>query len=170
MGVIFDLDNTLINSSTAYQLRKKRLWEEVYKVIPNFFLYDEILKILNFLNNKNIELVIVTSSPRSYCKKVIEHFNIPVNNLICYHDTINHKPNPEPIIKAIEKYLNSEKMIFSFGDDIKDIEASNYAKIYSVACLWGSTNQEILKNSNANFICKTPQDMFSLLKKHVEFL
>lgn len=37
MGVIFDLDNTLINSSIAYQLRKKRLWEEVYKVIPNFF-------------------------------------------------------------------------------------------------------------------------------------
>lgn len=135
-----------------------------------FFLYDDILEILNFLNNKNIELVIVTSSPRSYCKKVIEYFNIPVNNLICYHDTINHKPNPEPIIKAIEKYLNSEKMIFSFGDDIKDIEASKHEKIHSVACLWGSTNQEILKNSNADFICKTPQDMFSLLKKHVEFL
>lgn len=43
-------------------------------------------------------------------------------------------------------------------------------EIYGADILYLYEYTPLLKNSNANFICKTPQDMFSLLKKHVEFL
>ena len=112
--------------------------------------------------------MIVTSSPKPYCEKIIEHFNLPIKkeNLICYHDTAKHKPASEPIIKAFQK-MKSTELILSFGDDPKDIIASQIPGVLSVACLWGSSNQDNLKASNPIYICETTKDAYDLIKENI---
>ena len=61
MGVIFDLDQTLVESLVATQDRRSRNWNTVYSKIPQFKVYDEIIRVLKFLDEKNIPVCIVTS-------------------------------------------------------------------------------------------------------------
>lgn len=171
MGVIFDLDMTIVDSSIAKKLRDDRRWNDVYKKISEFKIYSDIEDIFNYLNEHKVDIMIVTSSPKYYCERVINYFKLPIKkeNLICYHDTIKHKPDSEPIIKALEK-MKSIKFILSFGDDPKDIIASQTHGILSVACLWGSLNQDNLIASNPTYICKTTKDAYNLIKENISKL
>ncbi|MFX8723727.1 HAD-IA family hydrolase, partial [Acinetobacter baumannii] len=46
---------------------------------------------------------IVTSSPDWYATAVLRQFRIPYDTLISYGDTENHKPDPEPILAALNR-------------------------------------------------------------------
>jgi len=139
-GIIFDLDQTLIDSSIAREYRKSRKWDEVYPLIPKFKKYSNIIACCNRLKEIGIKVAIVTSSPGVYSKKVTKYWNINYDYLITYHDTKKNKPNPEPIQKAIDKMRISSKNIICVGDDSKDITAANKSNCISVAALWGKDN------------------------------
>lgn len=162
--MIFDLDQTLIDSRIAKDLRKKRDWGNVYKLIPSFRLYDGIYELLNEIHRNMIKMAIVTSSPRPYCERVIRYFSLPIDVCVCYHDTNKHKPNPDPIILAAnELHAKALDNVISFGDEANDIIASNSANVFSVACTWGSDNISNLLSANPRYICKTVQDMGDFL-------
>lgn len=40
MSITFDLDQTLIDSSCAIELRRQRCWADVYNLIPQFKVYN----------------------------------------------------------------------------------------------------------------------------------
>lgn len=166
-GIVFDLDQTLIDSSIANIYRKNRKWNEVYPLIPNFKKYSNIIKSCNRLYDIGIKVAIVTSSPGSYSKKVTEHWKIKYNYLISYHDTRLHKPNPEPIKKAIEKMGLRTASIICVGDDINDIIAANKAKCVSVAVLWGVDNYNTDSYKNADFLFDNVKEFNYFLAKEI---
>lgn len=165
MGIIFDLDLTIINSSIAETPRKNRVWSEVYKLIPKFTLYDGIIDAMTILLNNEIKICIVTSSPGSYCSKVLSHWHIPYDYTVCYHDTTNKKPHPEPIIKAVQHLKVAPSNILSLGDRDIDIIASNQANVPSVACLWGAEDTNTLINSKPKFTINSPSELIELATK-----
>lgn len=151
MGVIFDLDQTLVDSSIAIDERRKRNWGKVYSLIPQFDIFKGIDSIINLLQSNNIPICIVTSSPRSYCQKVINNFGWNDIKLVCYHDTKYKKPHKEPIEKAISLLGVGKEHIVSIGDDIKDIVASNSAGVTSVGVAWGTNSSTNLKDADVIF-------------------
>lgn len=142
MAYIFDLDQTIVNSSIAEEYRRKGEWKIVYSLIPEFYVYEGIYDIFEILHSKNEKICVVTSSPKNYCDLVLNHFNIRVNNMVCYHDTKSHKPHPEPINKAIELLGESPQKIVSIGDSDKDVLAANAAGVISCLALWGRQTDE----------------------------
>jgi len=74
-ALIFDLDQTLIESHHVEYLRKTRNWPAVYREIPTIQAYDGINQLLLNAKEKDIELAIVTSSPESYVQRIIDHFD-----------------------------------------------------------------------------------------------
>lgn len=164
VGVIFDLDQTLIDSVMALQDRQSGNWNSVYSKIPQFKVFDGIEKILRFLNTRNIPVCIVTSSPRSYCEKVLSSLGIKVCFSICYHDSKNHKPHPEPILIAKNKLINEYccSSIISIGDTQSDLVASQKANVISIAALWGSQERKLLQQSQAHYILHTPIELYNL--------
>lgn len=165
MGVIFDLDQTLVDSLVAKQERQARNWDAVYLKIPQFKVYDGIESILKILNDQNIPVCIVTSSPRSYCEKVLSYFGIKVRFCICYHDSRSHKPHPEPIEIAKNRLINEYRCrsIISIGDTKADLIASQKANVLSIAASWGSEEPEFLKQPNADYIFESPLDFYNWL-------
>lgn len=162
--LIFDLDQTIINSIIAENFRKNRSWNEVYKLIPSFELYDNILDVMKRCKSSNYEIAIVTSSPSTYCNMVLNHWKIPHDFTVCYHDTNFKKPHPEPILKAIGKFQNPKHTaIISFGDRDIDIIASKNANVVSVGCLWGALDSKSLQDSKPDHIIKTPSDILTVL-------
>lgn len=152
MGVIFDLDQTLINSNVAREYRNARQWGKVYDLVNRMTVFDGIMDVLQILRQNNVKIAIVTSSPRSYCEKIVNYFDISADVIVCYHDTFFHKPNPEPIFKAVELLNEEPKYIYSVGDEEKDIVASNRAGVVSCYAKWGVIGDEITsEKSNFEF-------------------
>lgn len=164
MGLIFDLDQTLIDSSIADQPRKLRQWQRVYSLIPSFYMYDSILEVIQSIRLKHIPFAIVTSSPESYCVKVLSNFKIQCEYRVCYHDTRFKKPHPEPILLAARKLDCEIKSIYSFGDRDIDIKASNDAGVNSVACLWGASDPDSLLSSAPALVLNHPVELLEFVR------
>lgn len=164
MCIIFDLDQTLIDSSIAEALRTQRNWSAVKKLIPEFTIYDGIRDVLQFIEDNNIRMCIVTSSISNYCNSVLSHWGINSEFQVCYHDTNSRKPDPEPILTAIQRFGCENTQILSVGDRNIDIIASNSANVSSVACLWGSQNDEALLAANPTYTAETPDELIEIIR------
>lgn len=162
-GIIFDLDQTLVNSSIAESYRKNRDWQKVYSSIPLFKLYDGFHDAFSFIKDRKIKVCIVSNSPRPYIQKVINHFSIPCDDIVGYHDVKKRKPDPEAMNKALANLNLDKKDVISFGDQVNDIIASNLAGIESVACLWGVTEPISFSNNKPTYVLKSPREIVQLL-------
>jgi len=170
MIFLFDLDQTLINSVSAKKYRDNKNWKKVYELIYDGSIceYDginECLKMINILGHK---IGIVTSAPETYTKRIIEKFKWSINCTVCYHDTKNKKPHPEPIFSALKKlncYDYDKKNIFFLGDSAIDIKTAKNAGVVSVACLWGSENKDEIINEKPDFILREVKEIYEKFLK-----
>lgn len=162
-AVIFDLDQTLVDSTAALALRRQRRWPQVYGLIPQFSLYENISDVLALVEELRLRTAIVTASPSSYATRVLDHFGIRCDVKVCYHDTSLHKPNPAPISLALERLELNARQVISVGDDAKDIVASKRASVLSVAAAWGSDSIESLRDASPDHWCDTPADLIDFL-------
>jgi HAD superfamily hydrolase (TIGR01509 family) len=162
---IFDLDQTLVDSDIALELRAKGKWSEVYSSISDMTLFPHIKEIIEFLQNQNHSIAVVTSSPRKYCAKVLEHFGLEIENIVGYHDTKNKKPHPEPILKAISNAGVDKEYVISFGDNLNDVLASKSAGVKAVGCSWGLKNNKNDFHNLCEFIFDNTLDLKIFLEK-----
>ena len=163
MLFIFDLDQTLVDSNKASGLRKNRQWSKVYSMIPELMPFCGVNDFLSTLNRRGAEIAIVTSSPRPYCERIISYWGWTINITVCYHDTRKHKPDPEPILLALQKSRCSAEKTFAVGDTPGDIIAANRAGVLSVAALWRSDQWDELLAANPGVVCQTVSDLCFLI-------
>lgn len=79
-------------------------------------------------------------------------------NVITSADTEKHKPNPDPILAAVEKMGADKSTTVYVGDTINDLKAAHAAGVKFAAAMYGSANPEAIKDS-ADFLLYTPQDL-----------
>lgn len=166
MLFIFDLDQTLIDSKIALDLRKRRNWKAVYDLIPKMAPYPYVYDTIKHIKCQGHKIAIVTTSPKKYASLILEQFNLSINILVAYHDVKQRKPHPESILLATAKAKSSPNDTISFGDRAIDIAASNSAGVKSCACIWDSFEVEELINSNPDFIFNTPEEMYNYIVQH----
>lgn len=136
--IIFDLDQTLVDTSIAESHRDSRAWNKATSLIPNFTFYQGLSEVFDYINENGIMVAIVSNSVSYYVDKVISYFNIPCKLRIAYHDVNRHKPDPECMIRVLHDLKLQPSEVISVGDRDTDILASKNAGIFSVGCLWGN--------------------------------
>ena len=163
-GIIFDLDLTLVDSTIAEEARSRRDWQRVYSLIPQFRLYPGIESVFEYIrtNRDRVAVAIVSTTPSSYVGRVVNHFNIPVDTIVGYHDA-QRKPSPAGMFMAMQRMGVNPSETVSFGDRAIDIQASNAAGIKSVACLWGGKENALLLNSRPDRVIGAPVDIIDCL-------
>lgn len=160
MGVIFDLDQTIIDSRIAYEKRKNGDWKAAYALIPQMRPYYGVVELIHRLLEDGIKVAIVTSSPRSYCERVLSFLGITDVITVCYHDTEHHKPDPEPILKAISRMGNQEgRRIVAIGDEEKDVIAAKRAGVISVLAYWGNYESYMCNRERADVFCRDEESL-----------
>ena len=163
-NIIFDLDLTLVDTTIVEQARHERNWPLAYSLIPQCVLYDGIEHVFEIIRKFKINTAIVSTSPRPYVEKVVQHFNIPVGNIVAYHDAKPIEPHPAPMLKALELMRVSAKDTISFGDRVIDIQSSNSAGIESVACFWGTKEKGELLHSGYSHAIVRPEEILTLIR------
>lgn len=98
--------------------------------------YEDVIPMLNKLKSKGKQLGIVTSNNVKHVYDVLRFINIDKNLfdvVIGNDDTKKHKPNPEPIYKAMEILsLTDKSKICYVGDALDDKKAALNAGVTPV--------------------------------------
>ena len=161
-SLIFDLDNTLVDSSLALSARSRRAWQEVYSLIPRFTLYDGMVELCDLIRTNNYNTCIVSTSPKRYVEKVVRYFDLPFSTIIGFHDA-KIKPAPDAMYLALRTMGAKALETISFGDKCNDMIASNIAGIPSAACIWGSDEKERLLLTPSTYRFHSPKEVYQFL-------
>jgi len=144
-AAIFDLDQTLVDSSALANLRQARQWQQVMKELDRIVVYDHIASYIETLQQLGIPYAIVTNSPKMYCEALMQRFNWHPQAIVAWHCTSQHKPHPAPVLKALaDMGIVASPSVFGFGDDANDVRAYAAAAIRPVGCLWGAAQPQQL--------------------------
>ena len=122
IGVLLDLDQTLVDSSALKVLRDSRRWEEVYRNVDSVRPYSYAKEFLIQLKKSQIPYGIVTSAPRRYAELVLRVHDLPIEVVTAFHDTRRHKPAPDPLLHAMT-VMNLHRGIY-IGDEERDRAAA----------------------------------------------
>ena len=156
---------TLIDTSALEDLRKAGNWKKIKKALNVTRVYPGIPELINILQ-KECKLGVVTSSPKEYAKDLLEYHELPIKNIIAYHDTKRHKPHPDPILRAIENISKSGDRIVYIGDNLIDVEAAFAANVDEIyLATWGGCDNANLTNVNIPFTSvETPQQLLDTIR------
>lgn len=163
-AVIFDLDLTLIASEAAEPFRRPGKWNQAYALVPQLSPYEGIHEIIAALRKRGNKVAIVTSSPRPYCSRILEHWGWQFDTTVCYHDTSRRKPHPDPILKALDDLNVAPSDALSVGDAPGDVKSAKAAQVAAGAALWGSVDPAALLAEDPQFVFHTVAELTAHLR------
>ncbi|AWR93405.1 HAD-IA family hydrolase [Acidianus brierleyi] len=119
------------------------------------------VEILKNLRENNIKIAIVTSSLKASAELSLSILNFSPDLLIAGDEVKNGKPNPEPVISALNKLMVKADETFAVGDTMQDIIAYNRSNIQKIYLVINdiNINREEAKNYGARII-NTLCDLF----------
>lgn len=159
-AVLFDLDGTLVDSSALQSLRDQRKWKECVSLMHETVMYRGLDTAIAELRERKISIGVVTSSVSFYAEKMLRHHGIHYDVLVAYHDTVLHKPRPEPFLCALNRLKLEAECVIGVGDGEEDAQAMATGKIKSVGAGWSCSLAEL---AQWDLVLEAPQDIVKLL-------
>ncbi|MCL1699698.1 HAD-IA family hydrolase [Lysinibacillus sp. Bpr_S20] len=123
--------------------------------------YNGIYDILTELKNRQVTMGIVSSKYKKYIVQELLHTELyPFFNVIVgLDDCKKPKPNPEPLLKAVNELQIEPKDCLYIGDQPTDILAANAAGIMSFGALWGEGTKDKLEGAFPTALLQKPEDI-----------
>ena len=162
--VIFDLDMTILDTSSAENARKRRGWQAAYSCIPGMTAYAGIPNLIRMLQKSGCSVAVVTSSPGPYLEKILAHLGIDDVIKVSYHDTKRHKPAPNPLMHAASLAGGdlAPSDILAVGDSETDVVAARNAGYTSVHSCWDDPGKDAA--DQADYCCRSVPEFETLLR------
>src|SRR4051812_47020651 len=101
--IIFDFDQTLVDTSSVEHLRAARNWRAVMATASKLPVYEGVHELLKELHEAGETTAIVTKSPDMIARAFIREHKWPIEIVIGYHDVRARKPDPEGLLLAMKK-------------------------------------------------------------------
>lgn len=145
-----------------------RLLELYYEQLNSSLatLYPGLDDLLQQLEAQNIPWGIVTNKPEKFSLRLLEKLELSArcSVLICPDHVSATKPNPEPILLALEKLSAGTERTVYIGDHIRDIQAAKNADVIAIAAAYGYlADEEKVDEWYADFILQAPEQTTALL-------
>lgn len=123
--------------------------------------YNGIYEVLTELKGRGATLGIVSSKYKKYVvqelhkTKLYSFFNV----IVGLDDCKEHKPHPEPLLKAVRELQVDPKNCIYIGDQPTDILAAKAAGIKGFGALWGEGEKEKLESALPTGLLQKPKDI-----------
>lgn len=165
-AILLDLDQTLILTSAIQHLRQQRAWQQVYRSFSKTMLPPGTRQFIQSASRLG-QLGIVTNTPRPYAEKLLAHHRLEIPVVVAYHDTAQHKPHPQPLLKAAEKFCLPPNQCIYIGDAVQDILAAANAKVVPIALTWDGLLDRQEEIKLAKTLCKNWNEVFTAINSIV---
>ena len=122
---------------------------EITELVKN---YEDVKQALFVLKSMGKTLGIVTSNNQKHVRDVLRHLGIDENLfsvIVGNKETKLHKPNPDPILKALEILNISNEGVCYVGDGLDDMACAVNANVYPILLdrldEYGDSNHVVIK-------------------------
>lgn len=108
--------------------------------------YPGAVEIMTFLKKKNVKIGVVTSKMRHVATHHLKLTGLVdfIDGLVGYEDVTEHKPSPEPILKALQLFGTKPQSTIYIGDHENDIISAKKAGILTCAVTYSQRLKETL--------------------------
>jgi len=126
--------------------------------------FDGTAEVLTELRRRQYSIGLVTSKGRELGLRGLQLCSLDhlIDSAVFLEDTGVHKPNPEPILAALEKLSESCESAVYVGDSRHDIVAARAAGVSSVAALWGPASRLELESERPDFMAESISDLLDI--------
>ena len=122
---------------------------------------------LQELKARDFKLGIVSSKIRLGVERGLNLFAMAelFDVIIASDDVTNHKPHPEPLLKALNQFGVAAHEAIYVGDSIHDIAAGRAANVTTVAAAWGPFPRTDLEALKPDHLLDEPSELLKLFEK-----
>lgn len=127
--------------------------------------FEGVEELLIQLKDKGLKLGIVTSKRKELAKKGLELGKLIdyMDVIITPEDTIKHKPEADPVLKACEILQVSPKEAVMVGDSPYDLLSGKSAGCFTCGVEYTALQLEELINVGPSYMIKNPLDILELI-------
>jgi len=129
--------------------------------------FDDLLELLPGLRAEGRKLGIVTAKRHRTVDLALARFPALASSfdvVVAHEDTERHKPDPEPVLLAVEKLGGSPEEAAYVGDSPFDIGAAKAAGVFAIAVGWGGIHpDERLLAQEPDAFVRTPEELLRAL-------
>ncbi|MCX6152005.1 MAG: HAD-IA family hydrolase [Ignavibacteriales bacterium] len=124
-------------------------------------LYPGIKEILKMIKTSNIPLGVFTGKGREAATITLKllHIYDYFDLIITGDDVVNHKPDPEGILKFVDEFHLEKERILLIGDAPADIKAAHSAGIKIASVVWDSYAKDEVLEGDSDFIFTTVEEL-----------
>jgi pyrophosphatase PpaX len=128
--------------------------------------FPGVAETLAALQAAGMAMAIVTSKGDEFARKGLDHAGLGafIEVIVGADSTKKHKPDPEPVLLALERLGVAAGDAVMVGDSPHDIAAGNAAGVATVAALWGPFSREQLEVAKPTYFASTIGGLGALLK------
>ncbi len=124
--------------------------------------YEGIPEILSRISDRH--LAVVTNKPTVYAKQILQGLDLlKYFDAIVGGDETELKPSPAPLLLALRRLGTDARNGLMVGDHSNDIRAGICAGLATCGVTWGLDSGLSLKSISADHICKTTQELATVL-------
>jgi pyrophosphatase PpaX len=129
--------------------------------------FEELLALLPGLVAEGRKLGIVTAKRHRTVTLALERFPALASNfdvVIAHEDTERHKPDPDPVLLAVERLGGVPAEAAYVGDSPFDIGAAKAAGVHAVAVGWGGIHpDERLLAEEPDAFVRSPEELLGVI-------
>lgn len=128
-------------------------------------LYETVEETLIYLKNKNIKMGIATSRLRNSTISALEKFDIAeyFGAVVSADDVEKHKPDKEPLIKAMNILKSSSEKTLYVGDSRFDMECAINAKATPALAGWQNGSEGLAEKYNIKYVLEKMWDLTKII-------
>jgi pyrophosphatase PpaX len=126
--------------------------------------FDGTRQVIEALRERGYRIGVVTSKGRDLAMRGLKLCALDelLDTAICLEDTQIHKPEPEPILAALDRLHISREEAAYVGDSCHDIIAGRRAGVKTVAALWGPLPRTDLECERPDYLAESINDLLDI--------
>lgn len=128
--------------------------------------YDGVVETLEELHAMGVRMAIVTTKRRFSLLRGMKLMGIEhlFETIVSYDDVQNVKPDPEPVLMALQRLGIEKEDAIMIGDNHHDILAGQNAGVKTAGVAWSIKGVDYLRSFNPDYILEHMQDLLEIVK------
>ena len=131
--------------------------------------YDGIVDAVSQLHSSGCRMGVVTSKVGFMAQRALDHCGLAsyMECLVASDSTTKHKPEPEPVLLALEQLGAVAHDAIYVGDSPYDMQSACAAGVHALGVSWGAFSRETLLESGAVRVIDHPSGLLPYVRDYV---
>jgi len=136
-----------------------------FDFMDSSYLYPGVQQTLQYLDENNIKVSLLTTKVQDQAEKIIDHFNLrsSFHYLMGRRDGLAHKPSPEPLFYICNELKIQSSETLMVGDTELDIQCGISAGAKTCGVLYGYRTEDQLEKEKPDYLISGLSELRNIL-------